>query len=77
MVAAYDYSRVSLPDTGSPPIHAAAATITRRLGPGLAARHLAAQLRRRQAPFARAAEDLSTAGADLLPPSPSACGPCT
>lgn len=83
VVAAHGYPRVPLPNTGSPSAYAADATIiTHRLGPGPAARRLAAELRRRQATFARAArtagfdralarearaaEDLSTATADLL-----------
>ncbi|SPK02041.1 protein of unknown function [Methylorubrum extorquens DM4] len=56
VVAAYGYPRVPLPDTAGPPAYAAdPATIVRRLGPGPAARRLTAELRRRQAVFARAA----------------------
>lgn len=83
VVAAHGYPRVPLPDAGSSPAYAAdTATIRRRLGPGPASRRLAAELRRRQATFARAAEaagldtaravegraakDLSTAATDLL-----------
>lgn len=56
-VAAHGYSRVPCPGMGKALEYAAdAATITRRLDFGLAARRLTAEPRRRQAMFARAAE---------------------
>ncbi|KQT09041.1 hypothetical protein ASG40_10285 [Methylobacterium sp. Leaf399] len=66
VVTAHGYPRVPLPKRrGTPDYAADAATITRRLGTGLTARRLTAELRRRQAAFlqAAAAAGLGTARA--------------
>lgn len=56
VVTTHGYPRVPLQNrSGTPDYAADAATITRRFGPSPTARHLTAELRRRQATFAQAA----------------------